>query len=103
MKLKDSMCHPAFIPKHTTLKKIVGTLLCVITLGIPHAIAKAIGKPSPWPVYGNKEEKCIYCGCAPGLSQGCWKVATGGRTKEGIEFPQVKHSNEVEKLITEPA
>ena len=95
----DSKCHPAFIPKHTKLKKIAGTFLHIITLGIKYRRAKASGTISQtWPILGNKEEMCINCSAAPG-TEGCHTVDSEGSTPTGVWFSKVKHSNETEVLV----
>ena len=94
--IADSMCHPAMIPKYTKAIQILGTILHIITIGIPHAIAKLKGTHL-WPGYGNNEEKCINCSGAPG-TKGCHKVNTEGRTPDGILFAEVNHSNKTENL-----
>ena len=96
MKLEDSKCHPAFIPKYTTLQKIINTTLAIFTLGITYVVVRARGQK--WRGVGNNEEKCINCGCAPGSARGCYKFGTAGRTPQGIPFPEVQHSNTVERL-----
>ena len=96
LKLEDSNCHPAFIPKHTTLQKIMYTTLAIFSLGITYVVTRVRGQQ--WRGLGNNEEKCINCGCAPGLKAGCCKVGTAGTTPQGIPFPEVQHSNTVERL-----
>ena len=60
----NSYCHPLFIPKYSRLKKIIGGIAHIITLGI--------GKRF-WPGFFNKEEICIKCKEAPG-SHSCHPV-----------------------------
>ena len=97
--LKDSKCHPAFIPKYTILKRILCTTLTILTIGIICVVARARGQR--WPGLGSNEEKCIKCGCAPGSEKGCCKVGTAGTTPQGVPFPEVQHSNAVERLNVE--
>eukprot|EP00731_Ephydatia_muelleri_P019996 Em0012g821a len=97
--LQDSSCHPAFIPKHTTLQKIIYTTLTIFSLGITYVVARA--RRQKWRGVGNNEEKCINCECAPGSARGCCKVGTAGTTPQGIPFPEVQHSNAVERLTVE--
>ena len=96
MKLEDSKCHPAFIPKYSILQQIINTAIAIIYLGIPYAIATARGQQ--WPGLGNNEEMCIKCGCAPGSMTGCCKVGTPGITPQGIPFPEVHHNSTVERF-----
>ena len=62
---EKSKCHPAFIPKHSSLKKFVGGVSIIVTLGA----AKLVGMPG----FFNSEEVCIHCKLPPGKS-GCWSV-----------------------------
>ena len=56
----DSKCHPSFIPKYSTLQKIIGVLLRIVTLYYITLF--------PW--FNNNEEICINCKNPPG-SEGC--------------------------------
>lgn len=93
--LADSKCHPAFIPRHTTLKKLVGTILHIAAIGIPLLVAKIRGTQT-WPCFGINEEKCISCSNAPG-TDGCTLFGTSFKTPDGSEY-LVKHSNKMERL-----
>ena len=94
----DSKCHPAFIPKHTALKKIIGTIYHIVTLGIVyHRAKKRDAQSETLPILGNHEEKCISCSAAPGAA-GCHKVGSAGWSTKGKRFPEVTHSNETEQL-----
>ena len=94
--LTQSKCHPAFIPKYSIVKKIIHTAIAIVYFGIPYAIAIARGQQ--WPGFGNNEEMCIKCGCAPGSMTGCCEVGTPGTTPQGIPYPEVQHSSRVETL-----
>ena len=90
MKLEDSKCHPAFIPKYTILRKIINTAIAIIY--------PANAEGELWPGLGNNEEKCIHYECAPGSMAGCCKVGTAGTTPQGIPFPEVQHNSTVQRL-----
>lgn len=95
IELVDSTCHPAFIPRHTTLAKIIGTVLHVVILGIPLIIGSIRGRQI-WPCLGINEEKCICCSKAPG-TEGCKKFGTSFKTPDGKDY-RVKHSNKLDKV-----
>ena len=71
---EESKCCPDFIPKYSTIEKIVGGLAHIVTLGIPYTIAIITNKEI-WPSFSNSDEMCPYHRrqqLEPG--QGCFPV-----------------------------
>lgn len=91
LEYEESKCHPYFVPKYSKMKKIMGGIGHVATLGIPYGIAKARGK-HVWPGILNSDEKCPNCSCSPGF-QGCVTVLTTVKVK--AEYVTVDHTNKL--------
>ena len=70
----ESMCHPCFIPKHSTLKKVAGGLAHTLTLGVPLLFEKMTNIET-WPGFTNTDEICPACENPPG-SKPCRKIKT---------------------------
>lgn len=73
---EESYCHPSFMPKYSTAKKIAGGLAHVATLGIPYMLTKMYGGKT-WPGFTNADEICTKCAKPPGVT-GCCKVSMPG-------------------------
>ena len=67
-----SYCHPIFIPKHSRIKKIVGGIAYILTLGTALLYSKITGK-YVWPGFTNSDEVWPICSRCPG-SEGCSAV-----------------------------
>ena len=76
IKYETSLCHPRFVPKYSTTKKILGGTAHVLTLGITLALTN-------WPGWTNSDEICVNCERRPG-SRGCCVVGE-----------VVNHSNQI--------
>ena len=100
IEVEKSKCHPCFVPKYTTLQKIVGTLIIIVTLGIVRAVAKR-GKIRSLPGYFNKEEVCIKCNQPPG-HEACAQYGEEVEVKcnEGTTSIKTFHSTQMEKYHT---
>ena len=90
---EDSMCHPCYVQKYSTTKKVIGGLFHVATLGAGLAYAYVADSKS-WPGFTNSDEICVKCRNSPG-APGCEKV----RTKVKYNYDgnhktiEVDHSN----------
>ena len=95
---KKSKCHPIFIPKHSTLVKIVGGMAHVITLGVFAAIG-AIRGNAIWPGFTNSDEICPVCSLSPG-SPGCSVVGNVADipAEKGFEQKETSHSTKLDKI-----
>ncbi len=76
----ESTCHPVMIPKYSTLQKIVGGVLHLVTF------RQFVGN---WPSFETMDEVCIKCEQPP-KSHGCMQIDAKypGANKDGI----VRHS-----------
>lgn len=81
---KESKCHPRFIPKHSTLAKMMGGIAQIASAGL----SKKVGIPG----FFNSEEICVHCKKPPGY-QGCAYVAGKSR-----DYPNNNHSSEIEQI-----
>ena len=87
---------PAFKPKYTTLQKISGTFYHIATLGIAYACSSMYRTERyrnvafPWKQRG-KVHNVFSCSWV--------KVNIAGQSNDGVPFPQVKHSYEVERSL----
>lgn len=86
IKYEDSKCHPAIIPKYTTVKRHLGSLLYVVTM----TVSSKFGAPK----FNDRSEICISCNKPPG-SSGCHAVLKN-YCKDGF-IAKVNHSNIVEQ------
>ena len=91
IKYEDSLCHPLFKPKYTTIRKIISGVTIVITLGL---IKLAVDLP----FFFNSEEICIKCQKPP-REPGCHGV-NKLYEHESIKI-QVHHKNKTEMRILE--
>ena len=85
-KYEESNCHPAIIPKYTTVKRHLGSVLYVATAGISFKFGA--------PKFNDKSEICINCKNPPG-SDGCLAIQKKYH-KDGF-IGDVNHSNVVEQ------
>lgn len=85
----ESTCHPALIPKHSKLEKIVGKFVHVVTFGW------ARGKE--WPVFEG--EICANCRKEPG-THGCMKVGRPFQPRRGTSVT-VDHRHIMTELVNE--
>ena len=102
--LDQSKCHPIFIPKHSTITKIIGGIAHIFTLGIFAGIG-AIRRKAIWPGFTNSDEICPVCKLSPG-SEGCsivGKMAEIPTKSEEIEHMMVSHSTSLDKVQIETA
>ena len=86
---EESTCHPMFIPKYTTIQRIVGGIVHLVTFN------RFVGR-WPWPDFGNLDEVCIKCKGSP-KAAGCTQVKTvyvHERYKDGI---YVDHKSTVDE------
>ena len=83
-----SKCHPVFIPKYSTLTKIVGGIGHIAALGTVKFYGWMAGKRT-WPGLFNSEEVCANCKNEPG-SKGCMRVKVDMYMHQYVE-----HSNEL--------
>ena len=74
----DSKCHPVFVSRYSILKKLLGGLFHVATLGIPY-----IAGIGTWPGFVNADKICPACYKSPG-TPGCRRVKTEWEGNEGI-------------------
>lgn len=65
---EQSKCHPMFIPKYSKIKKFVGGISIILTLGTTKAAFHVPG-------FFNSEEICVKCKYSP-ESPGCCNVKT---------------------------
>ena len=84
---EDSLCHPAFIPKHSRMKKFIGGISIILTLGA----SKVLNVPG----FFNSEEVCLNCKKSP-RTGGCCTVNTEFST-ESVKI-LVNHKNKAETL-----
>ena len=95
---EESTCHPAIIPKYSTLVKIAGGSLHIATLGIPAAVKYTFKWPKKlWPWFTNSETHCVNCKKAPNES-GCITVGATYKTKTDDEIV-VQHNSEMLGII----
>ena len=64
---EESKCHPLFLPKHTKLTRILGSVAYIVTLGIPRLFG------ARWPSFFTSDEFCPACNEQPG-APGCMPV-----------------------------
>ena len=94
---EKSTCHPAIIPKYSTLEKIAGGTLHIATLGVPAAIKYAFEWPKKlWPWFTDSEEQCTNCKKAP-KAKGCITIGETNKIK-GNEIT-VRHNSEMLGII----
>ena len=84
---KDSLCHPLFIPKHSKIKKFVGGMSILLSLGLTKLTINAPG-------FFNSEEICIHCKQPP-RKPGCYAV-NAEFENDSIKV-LVDHKNKTEK------
>ena len=65
---ENSCCRPLFIPKYSTLTKIIGGTIILLSLGIAKFAFDIPG-------FFNSEEICIKCQKSPG-HKGCHAIST---------------------------
>ena len=70
----NSTCHPCFVPRYSTAKKVIGGFAHVATVGVGLMVEKVAGVDT-WPSFTNTDEICPNCKCPPG-SGGCCLVMT---------------------------
>ena len=75
---EKSNCHPLFLPRHTKLTRILGSVAYIITLGIPRLFG------AKWPSFFTPDEFCPACnkqpgapGCKPVLQQCTVRLSNG--------------------------
>lgn len=93
--LEETSCHPCFMPKYSTVRKVAGGVVHVATVGIPLTVAWVIDKET-WPGFTNSDEICVSCKKSP-ESAGCTLLS---------ENEKLHHTNEVrrvDKHITDEA
>lgn len=88
-------CHPIFIPRYTTLVKILGGIAHIVSFGTVKLHEKRTGK-SVCPGFFNAEEKCAHCEKPPGRA-GCIKVSTRYLEHDII----VEHENDINRIVVE--
>ena len=64
---EKSNCHPLFLPRHTKLTRILGSVAYIITLGVPLLFG------AKWASYFTPDEFCPVCNKQPG-APGCKPV-----------------------------
>ena len=89
-----SMCHPAIIPKYSQVKKVVGGIFHIVTLGIPYLLME-----NSWPWFNNTEEQCVECQLQPG-SEGCMEIDKKMRYNGSPVV--VLHTNNIEYIEVLP-
>ena len=102
----ESMCHPIFKPRYSKLKRIIGGVVHVSTLGIPFIAGNLITGESPFPGFFNSDEICPVCKCPPG-SIGCTRVRSEECTIEWQGSKEtiltVDHTNRVDGITYDEA
>ena len=91
IKYEESRCHPLFIPKYSIIKRILGGIIIIVTLG---AVKLALNVPG----FFNSEEICIKCKYAPG-QLGCHNADTN--FLHNSAKIHVKHKSEIDIRIFE--
>ena len=93
-----SVCHPIFIPKHSRIKKFMGGIAHILTLGTVLAYSKITGK-DVWPSFTNSDEICPTCSCCPG-SVGCSAVGQPANIPNytGQEERRTEHSTDLDQF-----
>ena len=86
IEMYDSYCHPELIPKYSILKKLMGTVVILVTVGLGY-------------VFGfrgvlNSEEICVNCKKSPGETSGCLRVGSVYSYDKSTKI-EVKHSHEL--------
>ena len=91
---EESKCHPLFLPKHTKLTRILGSVAYIVTLGIPRLFG------ARWPSFFTPDEFCLACnkqpgapGCEPVLQQCTVPLSNGNSTKILVD-----HSNKLDDV-----
>ena len=65
VQLKDSKCHPAFLPQYGKFEKFIGGIFHIFTAAVPLLIGKVVGSES-WAGFTNSDKICPACWCRPG-------------------------------------
>ena len=68
----ESKCHPCFVPKYSSVKKVIGGVGHILTMGMFILLKKFVHIES-WPGFTNSDEVCIACNQSPG-AKGCQLV-----------------------------
>lgn len=89
IKYEESMCHPSFVSKHSSIAKIAGGAAHVLMLGIP--FFTGLGQ---WPGFTNSEEACIVCKRSPGVA-GCLPVRRKVAIRDANDKEEVDHTNQL--------
>ena len=90
-----SKCHPLLVPKYSTLSKVLGGMVYILTMGMVYAFTDAL------PGFTNSDEECIHCKHTPGSAncKGCLKVEDDFAFKGHIL--KVLHSSRIEYICEE--
>ena len=91
---EKSKCHPLFLPRHTKLTRILGSVAYIVTLGIPRLFG------AKWPSLFTPDEFCPACdkqpgapGCKPVLQE-CTVPLSNGKTVPFL----VDHSSKLDDI-----
>lgn len=91
---EESKCHPIFLPKHSKLTRILGSVAYIVTLGIPRLFG------ARWPSFFTSDEFCPACnkqpgapGCEPVLQQCTVPLSNGKSTKILVD-----HNNKLDDV-----
>ena len=82
--VNDSKCHPIFLPRYSTLEKIIGGVAHITTtVGIPYPVSQLVGDERCFPFvrFFNSDEICPKCNNPPG-TPGCTRIRAGPCTIE---------------------
>ena len=69
----NSKCHPIFLPRYSTFKRIIGGIAHISTFYVPYICGYLVHGVAPWPSFYSSDEICPKCKLPPG-APGCTPI-----------------------------